>query len=177
MKKKLLTIMIAGAMAIMFTACGSSDDSDKASDQTTKESSSEQEETTEVVEEEPEDDGIIDFDGTEYNVKYVRHETGTDYEGNPCLFYYYTFTNNGDDNTSAAATAYVQCFQNGTECQSAITLDSNESVDNYLMEAQPGASIEVCQIFSLSDTSDVTIEASDLISFDDAKDIQVISLQ
>lgn len=124
-----------------------------------------------------EDDGVINFDGSGYNVTYVKHETGTDYEGNPCLYYYYTFTNNGDENTSAAVATYIQCFQNGTQCQTAITTDSNDSINNYMMEVQPGGSIEVCQVYSLADTSDVTIEASDLISLSDEKDTQTIKLQ
>lgn len=125
----------------------------------------------------PEDDGVINFDGSGYNVTYVKHETGTDYEGNPCLYYYYTFTNNGDENTSAAVATYIQCFQNGVQCQTAITTDSNDSINNYMMEVQPGGNIEVCQVYSLADTSDVTVEASDLISLSDEKDTQTIKLQ
>lgn len=108
---------------------------------------------------------------------HVKHETGTDYEGNACLYYYYTFTNNGEENTSAAAASYVQCFQNGVQCEPAITTDYNDAINNYMMEVQPGGSIEVCEVYALTDTSDVTIEASDLISFSDEKDTQTITLQ
>lgn len=123
------------------------------------------------------DSGTIDFNGDGYNVTYARHETGTDYEGDPCLYYYYTFTNNGEENTSAAVASYIQCFQNGVQCQTAITTDSNDSINNYMMDVQPGGSLEVCQVFELTDTSDVTIEASDLISLSDNKDTQIIKLQ
>lgn len=135
--------------------------------------------TQDIVEEDAsaEDDGVINFNGTGYNVTYVKHETGTDYEGNACLYYYYTFTNNGEENTSAAVATYIQCFQNGVQCQTAITTDSNDSINNYMMEVQPGGSIEVCQVYSLADTSDVTVEASDLISLSDEKDTQTIKLQ
>ena len=50
-------------------------------------------------------------------------------------------------------------------------------MNNYMMDVQPGNSIEVCQVFSLSDNNNVTIEASDFISLDDSKDTQEISLQ
>lgn len=123
------------------------------------------------------DSGTINFNGSGYNVTYVRHETGTDYEGNPCLYYYYTFTNNGEENTSAAVVSYVQCFQNGVQCQTAITTDNNDSINNYMMEVQPGGSLEVCQAFELTDTSDVTVEVSDLISLSNDKDTQIIKLQ
>ena len=46
-----------------------------------------------------------------------------------------------------------------------------------MMDVQPGGSLEVCQVFELTDTSDVTIEASDLISLSDNKDTQIIKLQ
>lgn len=179
MKKKLLVLMIAGMMSLSAVACGETSDTQEpdtqeANDNTGDEASADD---AAVDEAESEDDGIINFDGEGYNVTYVKHETGTDYEGNPCLYYYYTFTNNGEENTSAAVASYIQCFQNGVQCQSAITTESNDSINNYMMDVQPCGSIEVCQVFSLSDTSDVTIEASELISFDDTKDTQIITLE
>lgn len=188
MKRKVVMLILVGAMSFSMFACGGTsestdtqtstqaeDQADAASEDSSDTEEAPAEETAEPEEEA--DDGIINFDGTGYNVTYVRHETGTDYEGKPCLYYYYTFTNNGEENASAASDAYVQCFQNGVQCQSAITTESNDSINNYMMEVQPGGSIEVCQVYSLSDTSDVTIEASDLISFDDKKDTQIIKLQ
>ena len=179
MKKKLLVLMIAGMMSLSAVACGETSDTQEpdtqeANDNTGDEASGDD---AAVDEADSEDDGIINFDGEGYNVTYVKHETGTDYEGNPCLYYYYTLTNNGEENTSAAVASYIQCFQNGVQCQSAITTESNDSINNYMMDVQPGGSIEVCQVFSLSDTSDVTIEASELISFDDTKDTQIITLE
>ena len=176
MKKKLLVIMVAAMMSLSAVACGGESTTDEPDTQNNEDVASD-DAADDAAEAEPEDDGIINFDGEGYNVTYVKHETGTDYEGNPCLYYYYTFTNNGDENTSAAVASYIQCFQNGVQCQTAITTDSNDSVNNYMMDVQPGGSVEVCQIFSLSDTSEVTIEASELISFDDAKDTQIITLE
>lgn len=182
MKKKIVAIMFASMLAVSFTACGDSGESSGGND-TTQEADAESDDGSDAADEaepeasEPEDDGIINFDGDGYNVTYVKHETGTDYEGNPCLFYYYTFTNNGEENASPMSSSYIQCFQNGVQCETAITMESNDSINNYMLEVQPGGSLEVCEVFSISDTSDVTIEASDLISFDDAKDTQVITLE
>lgn len=159
-----IVALISGFVA--FSSKGSGD----SKDNTNKKQSAESQEKKD-------DDGIIDFDGTGYNVKYLKHETGTDYEGKSCLYYYYTFTNTGEENTSAAASSYVQCFQNGTQCETAILAEDNSSVNNYMMDVQPGNSIEVCQVFSLSDNNNVTIEASDFISLDDSKDTQEISLK
>ena len=182
MKKKIVAIMLASMLAVSATACGDSGETSGGND-TTQEADAGSDEGSDAADEaepeasEPEDDGVINFDGDGYNVTYVKHETGTDYEGNPCLYYYYTFTNNGEENASPMSSSYIQCFQNGVQCETAITMDSNDSIDNYMLEVQPGGSLEVCEVFSISDTSDVTIEASDLISFDDAKDTQVITLE
>lgn len=184
MKKKLLVLMIAGMMSMSAVACGGTSDTQEPDAQETDGGSENEANTdnssaddTATDEAKVEDDGIINFDGEGYNVTYVKHETGTDYEGNPCLYYYYTFTNNGEENTSAAVASYIQCFQNGVQCQTAITTDGNDSIDNYMLDVQPGGSLEVCEVFSLSDTSEITIEASDLISFDDTKDTQIITLE
>ena len=182
MKKKIVAIMLASMLAVSATACGDSGETSGGND-TAQEADAGSDEGSDAADEaepeasEPEDDGVINFDGDGYNVTYVKHETGTDYEGNPCLYYYYTFTNNGEENASPMSSSYIQCFQNGVQCETAITMDSNDSIDNYMLEVQPGGSLEVCEVFSISGTSDVTIEASDLISFDDAKDTQIITLE
>ena len=177
-KKWLIILAVVVVIVIIASAMGGGDDSSSVnSGSDTTAGSSADSATSETEKKTTEDDGIINFDGDGYNVTYVRHETGTDYEGNPCLYYYYTFTNNGEENTSAAVASYIQCFQNGVQKDTAITTDSNDSINNYMNEVQPGGSVEVCQVFSLDDMSDVTIEASDLISFSDEKDTQTIVLQ
>lgn len=123
------------------------------------------------------DDGIINFDGDGYNVTYVKHELSEDYEGNPCLLFYYTFTNNSEENASAAVNSHIKVFQNGVQCDPAFLSDSPDSSGNYMKDVQPGYSVEVCQSFKLSNTSDVTVEVSDLISFDDKKDTQILTLE
>lgn len=125
----------------------------------------------------PEDDGIINFDGDGYNVTYTGHETSTDYEGKPCVIIYYNFTNNGEKNMNAAFSSYFKVFQNGIECETAIKMDAPDSYENYMKDIQPGTTIEVCQIFSITDTSDLTVEVSDLISFDSKKDTQILTLE
>ena len=179
LKIVLIVIAVLIVIGIIGAALGGGETDTSINDNTAADTNSgeQQAQEAETESDTSEDDGVINFDGNGYNVTYVKHETGTDYEGNPCLYYYHTFTNNGEENTSAAVATYIQCFQNGTQCQTAITTDSNDSINNYMMEVQPGGSIEVCQVYALTDTSDVTIEASDLISLSDEKDTQVITLQ
>lgn len=180
MKKKILCMLLTAMMILTLTACGSSDDSDKSGSKTDadKKSEEQKEDVKEAdVKEEEADDGVINFDGTNFNVTYVRHETSTDYQGSPCLLVYYNFTNNREESASSASTAYVKAFQNGVQCDTTTMLNGNESIKNYLKEVQPGTTIEICEVFGLADTSDVTLEASDLISFDNKKDTQIITLQ
>ena len=174
MKKRLLTILLATTMIFSLIACGDSEEADTPSDNTTENSTAE---NTVPEKEEPVDDGIIDFEGETFKITYTKHETGTDYEGNPCLYYYFTFVNNGEEAASAAVTSYIQCFQNGIECDIAITDEYNEQMDNYMKDIQPGIEIEVCEVFSLTDNSEVTLEASDWVSFSGEKDIQKITLE
>ena len=170
MKKKLVALLLCGALATcMITACGQPGE-DKKTESTDA--------NKEEKKEEKKDDGIIDFGGDSYHIKYVKHEFGKDYEGNNVLLYYYTFENKGDENTTAGFAANVQCFQDGSECETAITEERNESMDNYAInEVQPGGTVEVCQAYKLKSNSEITIEVSDLISFDGAKDTQKIAVQ
>lgn len=126
---------------------------------------------------EPVDDGVIDFSTDTFAVKLTGYEASTDYEGNPCLLVYYDYTNNGTENSSAMTDCYFKAFQGGVECDSAITSDSNDAMNNYIKEIQPGTTVNVCEAFKISGPSDVTLQASELISLSDDKDTQVISLQ
>ena len=186
MKKKLVTLLLASVLALSATACTSTEEpkeetkTEEAKEKEEVPAETEAEETPEekAKEDVPEDDGIIDFTAEKFNVKYVKHEFGTDYEGNKCLYYYYTFTNNGDENATAGIAAHVQCFQDGSECEMAITEDMNDSMNNYAMnEVQPGGTVEVCQTYKLKSDTEITIEASDMLSFDDKKDTQKITVE
>ena len=124
-----------------------------------------------------EDDGVINFSADTFAVKLTGYETSTDYEGAPCLLVYYDYTNTGEDNSSAMTDCYLKAFQGGVECDSAITLESNDSMENYMKEIQPGTTVNVCEAFKISGPSDVTLQASELISLSDDKDTQIIKLQ
>lgn len=186
MKKKLVTLLLASVLALSATACTSTEEPKeetkteeaKEKEEVPTETDAEETPEEEVKEEVPEDDGIIDFTAEKFNVKYVKHEFGTDYEGNKCLYYYYTFTNNGEENATGGIAAHVQCFQDGSECEMAITEDMNDSMNNYAMnEVQPGGTVEVCQTYKLKSDTEITIEASDMLSFDDKKDTQKITVE
>lgn len=188
MIKKALVTIVTMVMVMGFTACGDSSSSDSKQEPVSGTATSAT--STEVPVEEPAaepteapaeevaaDDGIISMETDDFGVVYSRHETGTDYEGKPCLYYYFTFTNKSDKNQIAAVVTSITAFQNGVECGIAISTDGRPETENYMKEVQPGGSLEVCEVYELADTSDVTIEAKDFMSFSDEKDVQILALQ
>lgn len=59
-----------------------------------------------------------------------------------------------------------------------IMAEQNDSMNNYAMnEVQPGGTVEVCQVYKLKSDTEITIEASDMISFDNEKDTQKLAVQ
>lgn len=89
----------------------------------------------------------------------------TDYEGKPAIIVDYTFTNNSDDATSFAVACSQKAFQNGVQLETAVVLD--DLGNGYLAEIKPGATTSARKAYSLADESDVTVEVTELISFDD----------
>lgn len=89
----------------------------------------------------------------------------TDYEGKPAIIVDYTFTNNSDDATSFAVACSQKAFQNGVQLETAVVLD--DLGNGYLAEIKPGATTSARRAYSLADESDVTVEVTELISFDD----------
>lgn len=128
-------------------------------------------------ESEIEDDGIISLEMEDYSISYSHHEVGADYEGNLCLYYYYIFTNISPENQTPAYAFSVKAFQNSIECSRAITMDDIPEIENYIKEIQPGGSLVVCEVYELEDTSEVTIEAEELISFTSEIDSQKIIIE
>lgn len=102
---------------------------------------------------------------TDYEVSIAGVKLGKDYEGKDCAIVTYTFTNNSDDTISFATAFYPQVFQNGVECDTAITMDGIEN-DNYLTDIRPGTTVDVDIAYELQDTSDIEIEVKELFSFD-----------
>ena len=149
----------------------------KKDKKSSKKSSKSKEESASSEPEQPADDNMIDFNTGDYAVKYTGHAVGSDYEGNPCLIVYYDFTNNSSENASSAVSVHMKAFQNGVQCETAIFMEENEAMNNYMKDVQPGTTLNIGQCYSLSDMSPVTLEASELITLDDLKDTMTIQLQ
>lgn len=140
--------------------------------------SPETEEPTSTPEpEQPADDNMIDFNTGEYIMRYTGHVVSSDYKGEPCLLVYYDFTNNSDKNISCATSVIMRAFQNGVQCDVTVFTEPNEAKDNYIQQIQPGTTVNVAQIFSISDMSQVTLEGSEALKINGMKDTMVIQLQ
>ena len=93
-----------------------------------------------------------------FSIHYTRNVVSTDFGGEPCLLVYYDYTNNGD-----------KCFQRYGGCKShclpewnfsgsqPFRLASDDAIDAFMKEIQPGETVNVCQAFSLQDMSPVTL--------------------
>lgn len=88
-----------------------------------------------------------------------------DYRGNPVAVVTYTFTNNSDEDKSFALAVYPKVFQDGVEIGTAIGTDWDS--EKYMSDVKPGATTTVEVGYALEGSSDITVEVSELMSFDD----------
>lgn len=144
MRRAAATLMIAAAFAapVVLTGCGSE----------TSDAGSAAEEQVEEVQ----SDFAVTIDGSTLT---------TDYEGNPAMIVDYTFTNNSEEATSFFAACDVKAFQNGVQLEIAAVMD--DLGNGYMAEIKPGATTQARLAYALTDSSDVSVEVSELFSFDD----------
>lgn len=106
---------------------------------------------------------------SEYSVAIDGSHLTKDYEGKPTLVVDFTFKNNSDKASSFLVAVSAKAFQNGVELETAIVGDDKKFDSGAGMkEIKPGASLKVQSAYVLADKSDVTVEVSELISFDDS---------
>ncbi len=125
----------------------------------------------------PFDDDIIDVDIDDCHVEYLYHEIVQNMAGDWCVAVYYQFTNNSDSNQAFYVTVSDKAFQNGVELEDSL-FHVNDDSKTRDMEIQPGVSVTVCSGFVLRDTSDVELQVSPWISFDNTpSDAMMLSLE
>lgn len=149
--------LVAATSPVALAGCNGSDAGDDApaAEQPAEEQPAE-EQTEEPAEEQASSKYAVTIDGSTVT---------TDYEGKPAIIVDYTFTNNSDDATSFAVACSQKAFQNGVQLETAVVLD--DLGNGYLAEIKPGATTSARRAYSLADESDVTVEVTELISFDD----------
>ena len=110
---------------------------------------------------------LIDFECDRFAIRYTGSSLGKDFPGNPCLMLYYNYTNKGTVTSSAMVDVSIKVYQHGKSCPPAIPEDNRSNTETYTQSVEPGETINVCQAFSLQDTSDVTVQASEAFHFGD----------
>ncbi len=94
-----------------------------------------------------------------------QNEPASDYAGAPVAVVTYTFTNNSEKATSFAVALRPQAFQDGVELNTAIGSDWDS--EKYMKDVKPGSSSTVEIGYNLEGESDVTVEVTELFSFDE----------
>jgi hypothetical protein len=108
-------------------------------------------------------------DFKQYEVSIDGSRQAEDFEGQPVLIVDFTFTNNGAEASSFLFSVEVQAFQDGVELEDAFMRDPSAEESNAIKDIEPGKTIRVQRPFLLDGRSDVTVTATELISFDEVE--------
>ena len=155
MRKRLLCATLV-ATSLIFAGCGRQ----TASTETTTTPVASTETATEATTEAEE----------EVSYEFLRHELTTDFEGNPAIWIYSRVTNTGNESVMANCIAYPTLFQNGVELEIGVpnTADMEKAeYQNSIKEIQSGTTIEIAQLYKLSDNSTITVEINNLLDWFD----------
>ncbi len=185
MKKRILSMILVGVLALLLSACGESpeekkDSNDTAQSEPREESAEDEMSQAEWMEEygnEKMQDGYevvdeINIDTKEISLKYTGHEIidSTDDDGNPIkqLIVYCDFTNKTNTATSSSYAISSQAFQNGIELQAWGGSEYNEPLKNEMVDIMDGATLNVGYLFDLRDTENpVKIRISSAFVFEE----------
>ena len=113
-----------------------------------------------------------------FTIKYKKHTITKDFAGTPCIMIYYDYTNHSSSASSAMVDVNLKAYQHGEVCDAAIPENNDDAIDHYTAEIQPEQTVTVCQAFTLTDESDVTVQAQEAFSFDeDATASQILKVK
>lgn len=112
-------------------------------------------------------DDTLNLTTDKFTIKYTKHVITKDFAGNPCIMVYYDYTNNESTASSAMVDVSLKAYQHGEACEAAIPENNDDAIDHFTAEIQPGQTVNVCQAFTLTDDSDVTVQAQEAFSFDE----------
>ena len=174
--KKLVTSALICCMVAALAACSSSNDATTSTPPTesaTTESATQEAPVSETAEDSaPSDSGTLG----DYTVSIKDAVQTTDYEGNPALIINFDFTNNATEAQAFAFVTDTTAFQDGVELEMAIISSDSYNGDAQMKQIQPGITLPVQVAYSLTSQNPVTVEVTELISFDDAKLVKEFTL-
>lgn len=171
--KKIVVIGLLLVSVVSFAACGNVEQETPSN----SDSVMEDQQATQA-EDSKESDSLMTEEGDlgDCHIKIVSAQKGKDYSGNEALIVTYEWANNSDEEKMFGTTFTAKAYQNGVECSTAYMVDGVDS-QKLLTNIKPGAALEIQTAYLLTDNSDVTIEVSPWISFDDKKVVKVFSVE
>ena len=107
----------------------------------------------------------IDMDNDHFSLHLTQFRVAQAIDDSNCLLLYCDYTNNGSSASSALVDVQLSATQNGEKLSPAVPKDDEPAIDNYIAEVEPGNTVTICYAFSLTDKSDVTLEASEAFAF------------
>lgn len=107
----------------------------------------------------------IDMDNGHFTLRLKQFRVAQAIDDTNCLLLYCDYTNNSSSVSSALVDVQLSAKQNGEKLSPAVPKEDEPAIDNYLTDVEPGSTITICYAFSLSDMSDVTLEASEAFAF------------
>lgn len=151
----LITSIIAFLISFFVFAIGFS----MFSDDTEKETSKiESVENKDDKKEKSEESSSTVYKDDDYTYKVKRYDI-KNIDRVSCILIYSEFTNNSSSSTSASENMLLKVFQDGVELEDIYNSKYSEQTKNYYKKVKEGKTIEVCEIFQLSNKkSDVEIE-------------------
>ena len=114
-----------------------------------------------------------------YKVEIVSCRLAEDFEGKPIAIVKYSFTNNDDEAKAFMWSLEAKAYQDGIGLNECYFADdsANYSSDNQSKEIKKGSTLEVEVAYELNDTTtDIEVEVSEYISFNDKKITKVFKI-
>ena len=164
--KKLFVLALSIAVVMFFTGCGALLVDDEATNSSDGGSASSV--SVDVVSSADSNQNIMNDEGNidDYHIKIISAQKGKDYKDQDAVIVTYEWTNNSDGEQMFSTAFDASVYQNGVECETAIMMDDIDN-EKSLTNIKPGASLEVKQAYVLNDNSDIEVEVTAWISFDD----------
>lgn len=113
----------------------------------------------------PEVDGETTIETSDKKLEFKSYDIGTDYDGNPMIILHFDYSNFSSEAAMIATNFFITIYQNGIQREMAFPgypFQFQDEYDNSLKNLKDGASLSICQMFTLEDTnSPIEIDIQD----------------
>ena len=123
-------------------------------------------------------DDTLNLTTEKFTINYTKHTINKDLAGNPCIMFYYNYTNNSSSAASAMVDVSLKGSQHGESCEEAIPENNDDAIAHFTAEIQPGQTVNVCQGFTVTKESNITVQAQEAFSSNkDANARQILKVK